>query len=45
VVAFLKRHGIDYIYADGRHPNTLVPDALSIATSGHGEVLQVPEDR
>ena len=27
VVAFLKANGIDYIYADAMHPNTLVPDA------------------
>jgi hypothetical protein len=42
VVAFLKRHGIDYIYADDRHPNTLVPDAVPIATGGRGAVLKVP---
>ena len=27
VAAFLKANGIDYIYADTMHPNTLVPDA------------------
>ena len=42
VTAFLKHHGIDYIYADPQHPNTLVPDAMPIATSGQAEVLKVP---
>ena len=27
VAAFLKANGIDYIYADAMHPNTLVPEA------------------
>ena len=30
--AFLKANGIDYIYVDAVHPNTLVPDAIPIAT-------------
>ena len=34
VAAFLKANGIDYIYADAVHPNTLVPDAVPIATIG-----------
>jgi len=42
VAAFLKDNGIDYIYADARHPNSLVDDAVLIATSGDGQVLRVP---
>ena len=42
VAAFLASHGIDYIYADGRHPNTLVPAAMPIATSGAFQLLKVP---
>lgn len=42
ILDFLDRYGIDYIYADARHPNTLVPDAVVIATSGDFQVLQVP---
>ena len=42
VAAFLKDNGIDYIYADAGHPNSLVPDAVPIATSGGGQVLRVP---
>ncbi len=41
VAAFLKANGIDYIYADAKHPNTLVPDAVPVATSGDGQVLEV----
>jgi hypothetical protein len=42
VAAFLKAHGIYYIYADGFHPNSLVADAVPIARSGNSEVLRVP---
>ena len=42
VAAFLKANGIDYIYADAMHPNTLVPDAVPIATSGDTQVLRIP---
>ena len=42
VTAFLRVHGIDYIYADAKHPNTLVPDAMAVARSGASEVLRVP---
>jgi len=42
VVSFLKANGIDYIYADALHPNTLVPDAIPIATSGETQVLRIP---
>ena len=42
VAAFLKDHGIDYIYADARHPNSLVDDAILVAKSGAAEILRVP---
>ena len=42
VAAFLKDNGIDYIYADAAHPNSLVADAVPIAASGDGQVLRVP---
>jgi hypothetical protein len=42
VAAFLKAHGIDYIYADAAHPNTLVADAVPVTTSGAFELLRVP---
>jgi hypothetical protein len=42
VAAFLKDHGIDYIYADAKHPNTLVENAVPVATSRDAEVLRVP---
>jgi hypothetical protein len=34
VAAFLKSHGIDYIYADRRHRNSLVPYAVPLGASG-----------
>jgi hypothetical protein len=39
---FLKEHDIDYIYADARHPNSLVDNAVPIASSGSAEILQIP---
>ena len=42
ILSFLKRNGIGYIYADALHPNTLVPDATAIATSGETSLLRVP---
>jgi hypothetical protein len=42
VRAFLREHGIDYIYADAAHPNALVDDAVPIATSGESQVLRIP---
>jgi hypothetical protein len=42
LAAFLKDNGIDYIYADSVHPNSLVPDAVPIATSGDAQVLHIP---
>ena len=42
VVAFLKANGIDFIYADTSHPNSILASAIPIATSEYGEVLRVP---
>ncbi len=42
VTTFLKANGIDYIYADKAHPNTLVPDAIPILTVGDTRVLRLP---
>jgi hypothetical protein len=42
VEKFLKANGIDYIYADGAHPNSLVADAIPVATSKDGQVLLIP---
>jgi hypothetical protein len=42
VASFLKDYGIDYIYADAAHPNTLVDYAVPIVTSGESEILKVP---
>ena len=42
VTAFLRAHGIDYIYADAAHPNTLAPDAEPVASSGGFELLRLP---
>jgi hypothetical protein len=42
IVAFLGAHGIDYIYADAMHPNTLVPDAAPVTSGGGVQVLQLP---
>ena len=42
VAAFLKENGIQYIYADHAHPNSLVADAVVIAASGDAQILRVP---
>jgi hypothetical protein len=42
VSAFLKAHAIAYIYADAVHPNSLVTDAIPVASSGDFEVLRIP---
>jgi hypothetical protein len=42
VAVFLKSHGINYIYADAAHPNSLVADAIPIAKSGDFELFRVP---
>jgi hypothetical protein len=42
IAAFLKANGIDYIYADAEHPNTLVPAATPVTTSGGAQILRLP---
>jgi hypothetical protein len=42
VASFLKQHGIEYIYADARHPNSLVSGAVSVARSGTAELFRIP---
>lgn len=42
IAAFLKEHGIHYIYADAVHPNSLVANAIPIASDGATEILRVP---
>ena len=42
VSAFLKAHGIEYIYADAAHPNVLVADAVPVASSGDFQLLRLP---
>jgi hypothetical protein len=42
VAAFLREHGIWYIFTDAAHPNTLVADAVPIATSGATSLLKIP---
>jgi hypothetical protein len=42
VLSFLKDHQIEYIYADSAHPNSLVPEAVPIATGGSAELLRIP---
>jgi hypothetical protein len=42
VTIFLKRHGIDYIYVDPKHPNSLVSDAIPIVSIGEAQVLRIP---
>jgi len=39
----MRRQGIEYIYADAKHPNTLVPDAVPVASTGDVVVLRLPE--
>jgi hypothetical protein len=42
VSAFMRANGIEYIFADADHPNTLDPSARTIASSGDVKVLQLP---
>jgi hypothetical protein len=42
VLAFMKEHGLGYIYVDPKHPNSLVDAAIPIAKSGAARVLKVP---
>ena len=42
IAAFLNANGIDYIYADATHPNSLIPDALPVFTLDGVTVSRVP---
>ena len=42
ILSFLKENRIDYIYADYAHPNSLVPDAIQVASGGGAEILRLP---
>jgi hypothetical protein len=42
IATFLKDHGIGYVYADAMHPNSLLPEAVEIATQGGVMVLRSP---
>jgi hypothetical protein len=42
VAAFLAEHGIDYIYQDAVHADTLVPWAVEVVRDGESRLLQVP---
>jgi hypothetical protein len=41
VAAFLKQHGVAYIYADALHPNTLVDDAVPVMSVGEFQLLRI----
>jgi hypothetical protein len=40
--SFLRSNGIDYIYADARHPNSLVPSAVPVIEAGGASLLRLP---
>jgi hypothetical protein len=42
ITAFLNANGIHYIYADSSHPNSLIPDAVSVFTMDGVTVARVP---
>jgi hypothetical protein len=42
VASFLKSNGVEFIYADAMHPNTLVPGAVPIATIHDVQILRLP---
>jgi hypothetical protein len=42
VATFLKQHGIEYIYADSFHPNSLVPYAVAIASRDDVVLFTLP---
>jgi hypothetical protein len=39
---FLKAHGIGFVYADAMHPNTLVNNAVLVATDRSAVLLRIP---
>jgi len=42
VMGFMRSHGIEFIYADTRHPNVLVPDATLLAADGPVRLYEIP---
>jgi hypothetical protein len=40
--SFLKENGVDYIFVDAAHPNSLIPDAIPIVMNGETQVLRIP---
>jgi hypothetical protein len=42
IASFLRNHGINYIYADATHPNSLVPEAMLLASSGRAQLFRLP---
>jgi hypothetical protein len=38
---FLLANGVDYIYSDGAHPNTLIPDATPVYSRGDITIFKV----
>lgn len=44
ISAFMRANGIEYIYADPKHPNELVVDAVPVAVSGDAALLRLPSE-
>src|SRR4029077_16891418 len=42
VAAFLKSHGIDYLFVDAMHPTSLVPDAVPVSADVDNGILMIP---
>lgn len=42
VAAFLRQHGIDYIFTDSQHPNTFIERTVDVWRSGNASVSRVP---
>ena len=42
VAAFMKEHGISYIFEDNAHRNSLVSDTIPVMISGDAQILRVP---
>lgn len=42
VLEFLRSHGIEYIYADEYHPNSLVDGAIPVVAENGSELLAIP---
>ena len=42
LLAFLRDHGVGYVFVDARHPNQLLPSAVPVFTSGSAQLLRLP---